>query len=664
MIIQEIEIVNFGPFFDVQKVNFNNGGLGVHLIRGRNGDGKTSIQRSILWCLYGTVKDRNGKEIKPTSLLNYTARKRDIYDFYVNLSFRHEGSTWLLHRRMQGKSHSDREYTTHMNLSLTKNGEVVTNPAQVIQRMIPSDISRFFFFDGEMLSDYEELLYTDVDTKFLKNSIESVLGIPYLKTSREDVRIVQKMIESQRNKILRRLGGKEFDEILKQFDEVQGNIDQCEKNIEAMGNQLTELDADLLSKKRDHSKIDSIRKLSLDRIRLESEIKNLQSKREMELTKRSQYTSQLYKKVLTGTAQSLISKLQGMHDRVMEKYDKKQKLLGEKDLISKGMAEQKCRTCGTILNEAKLNDLRGQLREIDIKIDTLTEVPEPNLEFEQYAEVLRKVVIFDGQKESIIEIQKRIDEIDYEIATKNSQLNSIRESLAGQDEEEPRRIEMQIRDIEHEKGKIEGLMTAERDTLNEFLKLKGELDQKITSIDQSELKVLGKRIETTKAIIQILEEAIGEYREQKKLEVQNEATQIFRQIKSKDSFDHLQINDQYGLGIVTNSGTVLDRGELRSSGEEQVVALSLIGALNKCANTDVAVFMDTPMGRLDEVISEKVLRFIPKLAEQVTLLVTGKELRHGDEKFLEGKIMSDLTVKHINEEIGSIIYHTREGDAV
>jgi DNA sulfur modification protein DndD len=664
LIIQNIEIVNFGPFVGSQKIIFNNGGLGVHLIRGMNGSGKTSIQRAILWCLYGSVKDRNGNEIKSTSLLNYTAKKRDIYDFYVNLGFRHEGGAWILHRRMQGKSHSDREYSSHMNLSLTKDGEIIANPAQVIQRIIPSDISRFFFFDGEMLSDYEELLYTEADTMLLRNSIESVLGIPYLKTSREDVRMVQRMIESQRNKILRRLGGDEYDEIVKQSEVVQENINQCENNIKVMEAQSTQLEAESLSKKRDLTKIESIKKLSLDRIRFESEIKTLQSEKEGEFTKRSQYISQLYKNVLSGTAQSLVSKLETMHDRVMKKYDKKQKLLGEKELISKGMAEQKCRTCGTILNEAKLNDLRNQLKEIDIKIDALTEIPEPNLEFEQYAEVLRKVVSFNEQNESIGMIQKRIDEIDYEIAVKNSQLNKIKEALVGQDEEEPKRIEMEIRNIEREMGRIEGLMTTERESLKEFVKMKGELDEKISSIDQSELNVLVKRIETTQAIIQILEEAIGEYSKQKKQEVETEATRIFRQIKSKDIFDHLQINDQYGLAIVTKSGAVLDRGEIRSSGEEQTVALSLIGALNKCANIDVAVFMDTPMGRLDEVISENVLRFIPNLADQVTLLVTGKELRRGDEKFLEGKIMSDFTVKHISEEDGSKIYFTQEGDTV
>ena len=74
------------------------------------------------------------------------------------------------------------------------------------------------------------------------------------------------------------------------------------------------------------------------------------------------------------------------------------------------------------------------------------------------------------------------------------------------------------------------------------------------------------------------------------------------------------------------------------------------------------MFMDTPFGRLDIDHSERVLTFIPKLAQEVTLLVTDKEFRSGDEKFLQGSIKSDFTVKHLSQEKGSEIYYTRGGE--
>ena len=75
MIIDKIEIFNHGPFYGKHEIKFDNDGEGVHIIRGNNGQGKTSIQRSILWGFYGEIKDRKGKEVPITSLVNRTSVK-------------------------------------------------------------------------------------------------------------------------------------------------------------------------------------------------------------------------------------------------------------------------------------------------------------------------------------------------------------------------------------------------------------------------------------------------------------------------------------------------------------------------------------------------------------------------------------------------------------
>ena len=80
----------------------------------------------------------------------------------------------------------------------------------------------------------------------------------------------------------------------------------------------------------------------------------------------------------------------------------------------------------------------------------------------------------------------------------------------------------------------------------------------------------------------------------------------------------MRINDNYGLTILDDKGRDV---EVRSAGAEQVVALSLIGALNRLAVKRGPVIMDTPFGRLDPKHRAKILQFIPSLADQVVLLV-------------------------------------------
>ena len=55
---------------------------------------------------------------------------------------------------------------------------------------------------------------------------------------------------------------------------------------------------------------------------------------------------------------------------------------------------------------------------------------------------------------------------------------------------------------------------------------------------------------------------------------------FFKKISHQKEFDHLIINENYGLEIGKSDGSIVPN---RSSGYEQVVAISLISALHKNA---------------------------------------------------------------------------------
>lgn len=156
----------------------------------------------------------------------------------------------------------------------------------------------------------------------------------------------------------------------------------------------------------------------------------------------------------------------------------------------------------------------------------------------------------------------------------------------------------------------------------------------------------------------IFEKSVSIYREKRRIEVESKATEIFRQIRSKKDFAELKINTNFGLSIVTEDGTIINKSEWRSAGEEQLVALALIGALNKCAQIAAPVFMDTPFARLDTKHGQKILSYIPNLSEQVAIFVTDREYRKEDEKYLSDKVVSDYTLVHKGEKTGTIIMKT------
>jgi DNA sulfur modification protein DndD len=124
-------------------------------------------------------------------------------------------------------------------------------------------------------------------------------------------------------------------------------------------------------------------------------------------------------------------------------------------------------------------------------------------------------------------------------------------------------------------------------------------------------------------LLNLFDRAVAEYRDRLRTKVQDDATAIFRQLTTEADYDRLSINENYGLTIVHRDGQSIP---VRSAGAEHIVALSLMGALQRNAPLRGPIIMDSPFGRLDEGHTTRVVRTLPSMADQVLLLVYENEL--------------------------------------
>src|SRR5690606_7822250 len=102
-----------------------------------------------------------------------------------------------------------------------------------------------------------------------------------------------------------------------------------------------------------------------------------------------------------------------------------------------------------------------------------------------------------------------------------------------------------------------------------------------------------------------------------------DASRLFANLTHEPEYAGLCINDNYGLNIVLEDGTEIPG---HSAGEGQVVALSLIGALQKTAPLQGPIIMDSSFTRLDGEHRRNLLRALPDMSPQVVLLVFEEEL--------------------------------------
>ena len=205
------------------------------VVHGENMRGKSSLQNAIRWCMYGYALGRGGA-IKPTyRLISYDALDAQQFVTRVTIDFAHDGYRYRLQRSVQSEvvPRSDADLTEQ--LSLTKDGSFL--PEQEIPRVINGilhkRIARFFLFDGEMLAQYEELMWdSGRSSHLIRGSIEQILGLPALQLARKDAAELRRVAERDQAKAVR--GVKRAARLIREAEQLQDEVDSVGRDLQTL----------------------------------------------------------------------------------------------------------------------------------------------------------------------------------------------------------------------------------------------------------------------------------------------------------------------------------------------------------------------------------------------------------------------------------------------
>jgi DNA sulfur modification protein DndD len=147
-----------------------------------------------------------------------------------------------------------------------------------------------------------------------------------------------------------------------------------------------------------------------------------------------------------------------------------------------------------------------------------------------------------------------------------------------------------------------------------------EAQAKSTSQEAAALRA---REDYANDLAEIFETAKDEFRDAMRGKVGADASQLFVKLTAEKDLKGLDINENYGLATIGPNNKPTPG---RSAGQEQIVAFSLIGALNRNATRRAPIIMDTPLGRLGKKHKQNVLANLADFGEQVILLVHDDEV--------------------------------------
>jgi DNA sulfur modification protein DndD len=507
-----------------------------------------------------------------------------------------------LERHAQSSRPPSEDRDFQFRCSLRKNGsfEAEAGIDRAIDEILHRQISRFFLFDGEMLNEYEDLLRdTNRRTDIVKQSIEQILGLPSIQ--RAVAGLAELKRNAERGQLQEARARRENDRLIAQAQQKEEAVNALERDIQSQ----QEIRANLENERNElRQQMESFGEVRADL-------------RELDRCEREMKQADEDAKSLRIEIQAVLkdSWWIPLENAVAAKEDEARRF-AQAASASHSKQDQIRR----VISPAEIDGLLAKRVRQEEEMHSLGSVEDPS----KYFEVMSQLRPFVGkaahqllkEKESSLRraaIRKRQAQID---------MDQIRERVKNDYRTEISQVERNLEKVLGQLRDVERTLTDAQTRRNEEDGTLQRLQAQIRKLPSAN-KSLAVQAALFESLREVFEGAIEDFRQRLRVDVEKQATEIHKSLSADPGYSGLRINEQFGLSLVNDRGRVISD---RSAGSEQIVALSLIGALNRCATREGPVVMDTPFGRLDRRHRERILKFAPDFGAQVILLVQSGEL--------------------------------------
>ena len=629
MIIKRLTMHNFGVYAGTNTFDFSNN-KPIVLIGGMNGRGKTTFLEAILLSLYGSnsVSFIESKYRSYSQYLrSFVNKSSEEKDCYIELDFvmtENSSERYLVRREWNSKSRITKE-----KITVYKNAEesefLTNNWAMFIESILPVELSRFYFFDGEKIA---ELALDDTNAQ-MKESIRAMLGITVLDVLKNDL---EKSLKNNSKKIRSNEIVTSLDILKSEKDELQYELDECDEKIESITIKITE--------KED----------KLEKLRKKYEIKGgsvLEQKNEL-LKRRSDIQGEISKNNeslvnIASTDLPLIMVQDLIRDIKLQAEDE------HNDFIMKQAIEQIDDFLLAFLsqNQDKGNESTEFVDFIKENISNSSTEQIYNLSEHalfQLNSLLEKIL--ESRKEEAkkclrdkVELQKKLDEIDSYLSVdlNETELNSVYKSI--------KKFENNLIDIkanllqEEEKRKIVN---------NEFLVKSSEYSDAVEKylsnvevIDENE-----RLVKYTGMALKMVEAYTVQLQTRKTDVLAYNITSCYKKLANKRNLIDRIIMNPRTLDIKyldANNNEV--HNESLSAGEKQLMVIAILWALANCSKKKLPVIIDTPLSRLDSMHrTAMVTTYFPNASEQTIILSTDSEIDHNYYDLMKDSVGDEFTL--------------------
>jgi DNA sulfur modification protein DndD len=649
--INSITIKNFRPYYGIKRFDFGEED-GLSIIMGDNGIGKSSLIRAFKYVLYDEFD--NELEFKIKNELNIVAWEEQNFEMYVVLDFTYNNDDYILKRSRTMKANllqpkSDNDFLS--SVMLNQNGKILSNAEteRILKNIIPKKISEYILFEGETISRYKKLLDSNQNSEIYK-SIRKILGLTVLENSLFDLETQLSIYESEKIKMAKEnTSNEKIKKQLSGFNEERKNLLTEQKETKE---KLAEAKEQLENSKQILKNNTSISNLMKEKTGYETEIKNAKesiiSLKQMVKNKIKQYKS--------FSKEFVESELKGVPDEIIEIKNNVQSNKFKEEKIKQledVYLMEECQYCGNHIGDSERFNIEQKINELQ---KDLIAVEDERLillyEHEEKMNALNNLIsdVPDLEKTFIkdqeLMIQQNLIKIDgfkQSLKTTNEQI----ESLGGVGD---------LDEVVRAYSQAETNITIYNNTLDEINKSLGDVQSKIDNVSKKiiadiDLSVIESKINITKTLIKVFKLSIEEFSKKMRIKVQEDATELFKQISENKEYDRLEFDEHYGLKLLDRKNRVVPN---ISSGYMNLITISLIYGLHKNSTLTGTIVLDAPFSVLTEFHRENIISAFQKLSPQVILLVYKDQIDlYKIRKDMQGHLVNEYEIYQDRSQVDS-----------
>lgn len=694
MKIKTIKIKNIGPYIGENKISFDisDKSKQMVLIGGKNGAGKTTLFNAIKICLYGCVaygyeannakyyeeiekiinaneKLQNGEAEVSIELLLDDGKDNHIYKF---------DRSW----KIKGKKISE-------NFKLSKDGEFVSETEKsdfesFLLQIIPPNLFRFYFFDGEKISDF---IFNSNKNSDFKEAFLKLCNLDTMDIIRENFRRISRVKSKDGAAI-----SKEYDKCVADDNLLSERIISAEDEYKEVSNEIALIDDQLASLEKRYAKTGGISKkewrsmqerIAKEEIRREDNRKWLKDiannvlpfiilrtqleelQKQIEVEHKAQIDANVKNTIDTPPIKDIIENVL-QNAGVELSGDITEKIIDDIiDYTSKTAAIKPILNLSD-LDRYELNSKINSLNSFDVeRIKAATDDIEASL---KHVKRIRKKMECSSVENYEAYLQAKSD-LNEKKAEKTVNLVKIDSEL------QKYRADKAVSSSKLAKAKSNYEVLLKKQSIDDisarallaFDELQNILYKKsIKQVEQSFQEFFGLLINKSDLI-----DGIHIDSNLNVLPYKNKVYKIENLKKMLDKSGSEYLIAQIGMHAYEIMQSKMDSGvneivlpvevkQQLSAGEKQIFIMALYQALSQLNKIDVPYIVDTPFARIDKEHREKILeRFFKKLNGQIIILSTDEEIVGDYQDVISDVVSNTFVLNHTskgNTEILEDIY--------